>query len=232
MMKAPVFLFPLILLFFTFQTLSAQNSDFLMDKRDGNIYLVAKFNDQWWMCQNLKFDAGEGSVCYEEDETNCMMKGRLYSWSTAYKACPEGYHLPTDEEWMKLESYIGMDKDDLDKTFNRNSGTVGKFLRLAGGLGFDADYAGMINEKGSSSYEELRSFFWTASEKDDTYGWLRIIEKTKDGVERQAYDKKQKYSVRCIKAAEPDNSEKEDRKGERREEGRERKPKQGEGGIL
>jgi len=225
-MKRIAISFSLILVILGCQNLGAQNSDFLMDERDGHIYLVAKFNDQWWMCQNLKYDAGEGSGCYEDDETNCMLKGRLYSWSAARQACPAGYHLPTDDEWKKLESYIGMNKDDLDKTFNRNSGTIGKFLRMSGGLGFDADYAGMINAKGSSSYKDIRSFFWTASEKDETYAWLRIIEKTKDGVERQTFDKKQKYSVRCIKAADPDNMENEDRKGERKEEDRERKPKQ------
>ena len=178
----------------------AQNSDFIMDERDGNIYLIAKFNATWWMCQNLKYNTSEGSACYEDDETNCMLKGRLYSQEAAVEACPEGYHLPSDEEWKELESYIGMDKDELDKKFNRNTGTVGRFLRMGGGLSFDADYIGMVNPKGNSSHAGGRAYFWTSSEDDNGFGWIRIIEKTKDGVERQAYDKNNKLTVRCVKA--------------------------------
>ncbi|MCK5338204.1 MAG: hypothetical protein KAJ50_05310, partial [Bacteroidales bacterium] len=102
---------PILLLLFSFLQVSAQDTDFFIDERDDNIYLVAKFNNLWWMCQNLKYDVGEGSGCYEDDETNCMLKGRLYNWEAAQKVCPEGYHLPDDDEWKSLEAYIGMDKD-------------------------------------------------------------------------------------------------------------------------
>lgn len=178
----------------------AQNSDFIMDERDGNIYLTAKFKDTWWMCQNLKFNPGEGSTCYENDETNCMLKGRLYTQETAMNACPEGYHLPSDEEWKALESYIGMDKNDLDQTYNRNSGTVGKFLRMGGGLSFDADYVGMVNPKGNSSHAGNRAYFWTSTQDDNELSWIRVIEKTRDGVERLLIHKNTMLTVRCVKA--------------------------------
>jgi len=200
----------LSLLFFLFlgsHFVMAQNSDFVMDERDGNIYLVAKFNATWWMCQNLKYDIKEGTGCYEDDETNCMLKGRLYTQAAAQLACPEGYHLPSDDDWKALESYIGMQDDELNMTFNRNSGTVGKFLRMGGGLSFDADYVGMMNPKGNSSFEGSRAYFWTSSENEHGMGWIRIIDKNRDGVERQALDKNNKLTVRCVKegVAEPKN---------------------------
>ncbi len=198
---------PILLMLFSFLQVSAQDTDFFIDERDDNIYLVAKFNNLWWMCQNLKYDVGEGSGCYEDDETNCMLKGRLYNWEAAQKVCPEGYHLPDDDEWKSLEAYIGMDKDELDQQRNRNSGTVGKFLKIGGGLGFDADFIGMINAKGNSSYTGLNAYFWTATESDDTYAWTRVMYKSKGGVDRLASDKKTKYSVRCVKAAVAENDE-------------------------
>ncbi len=195
------FLFLFLITAFSAQILPAQDSDFLLDERDGNIYLVIQFNDQWWMCQNLKFDAGEGSSCFEGDETNCMLKGRWYSWEAAQRACPEGYRLPGDEDWKALEIFIGMDKAELDKRYNRNSGTVGKFLKIDGGLGFDADFAGIVNPISDDAYFNTHAYFWTATEHDEINGWARVMEKTKVGIDRQIITKNYGLSVRCVKDA-------------------------------
>ena len=195
------FLFLFLITVFSAQILPAQDSDFLLDERDGNIYLVIKFHDQWWMCQNLKFNAGEGSSCYEGDETNCMLKGRWYSWEAAQRACPEGYRLPGDEDWKALEIFIGMDKAELDKRYNRNSGTVGKFLKIDGGLGFDADFAGIVNPISDDAYFNTHAYFWTATEHDEINGWARVMEKTKVGIDRQIITKNYGLSVRCVKDA-------------------------------
>ena len=196
--------FSIIALLFIFQSASSQESDFIFDDRDGNIYLVMKFNTQWWMCQNLKFDMGEDTPCFEGDETNCMLKGRWYRWNAAKTACPEGYRLPSDEDWKALEAYIGMSKSDLDQRYNRNSGTVGKFLKSGGGLGFDAEFAGVVNPIGDDSYFETHAYFWTSTEHDEKNGWARVMEKTKQGVDRQIITKTYGLSVRCVKDAEPD----------------------------
>ncbi len=203
---------PIIILLLFSRPATAQNSDFLMDERDGNIYLVAKFNDTWWMCQNLKFDAGEGSICFENDETNCMLKGRLYNFEAARRACPEGYHLPGDDEWKALESYIGMSDKDLDQNYNRNSGTVGKLLRKGGGLSFDAEYTGLVNLSGNGLHTNTKACFWTSSEDGEKYGWSRLIDKNKDGVDRIPNPKDFKLSVRCVKAGEPEEPKPEDAK--------------------
>ena len=177
----------------------AQDSDFLLDERDNNIYLIIKFNNQWWMCQNLKYDVGEGSSCYDDDETNCMLQGRWYSFEAASKACPKGFRLPGDDDWKSLESFIGMDEKDLDERYNRNSGTLGKFLKTGGGLGFDADFAGLINPNGNDSYMGTHAYFWTSTEIDNTNAWSRVIVGTKDGIDRQMITKSYGLSVRCIK---------------------------------
>jgi hypothetical protein len=168
------FLFPFLITAFFAQILPAQDSDFLLDERDGNIYLVIQFNDQWWMCQNLKFDAGEGSSCYEGDETNCMLKGRWYSWEAAQRACPEGYRLPGDEDWKALEIFIGR---------------------------FDADFAGIVNPISDDAYFNTHAYFWTATEHDEINGWARVMEKTKVGIDRQIITKNYGLSVRCVKDA-------------------------------
>jgi len=36
-----------------------------------------------------------------------VLEGRIYNWETAMKVCPEGWHLPSDEEWQKLVDFVG-----------------------------------------------------------------------------------------------------------------------------
>ena len=200
-MKGFIFFIPFFIFLMISSATFSQESDFFMDERDGNIYLILKFNDQWWMCQNLKYDIGDGSKCYEEDENNCMLKGRWYTFEAAKAVCPNGYRLPSDEDWKALEIFIGMEQNDLDQRYNRNSGTVGKFLKLGGGLGFDADYAGLVNPNGNDSYIESKIYFWTSSEVNESSSWSRVMEETKDGIDRQIITKSYGLSVRCVKDA-------------------------------
>lgn len=202
-----IFLFLAVIIFS--MNLSAQDSDVMMDERDGNIYIILKFNDQWWMAQNLKYDNQDGFRCYEDDEVNCMLKGRWYTWEAAKKACPAGYRLPSDEDWKKLETFVGMSAADLDNKYNRNSGTVGKFLKSDGGLGFDAEFAGVVNPNGNDSYFTTHAYFWTSSETDAENGWARVLEKPKAGIDRQIITKTYGLSVRCMKDAEEEKEEKE-----------------------
>jgi uncharacterized protein (TIGR02145 family) len=38
---------------------------------------------------------------------NYSIYGVLYNWSAAQEACPSGWHLPSDEEWDILTTFIG-----------------------------------------------------------------------------------------------------------------------------
>ena len=97
-----------------------------------------------------------------------------------------------------------MDDKDLDQNYNRNSGTVGKFLKMGGGLSFDADYVGLLVAGGQAQFTNTKACFWTASEDGEKYAWSRLIDKNKDGVDRLPNPKNFKLSVRCVKAAEPE----------------------------
>jgi len=181
--------------------LLAQDTDFLMDERDGNIYLIKKFTHQWWFCQNLKYDVGEGASCYDDDENNCMLKGRWYTFESAKKACPEGYRLPSDEDWKALEISLGMGQNDLDQRYNRNSGSVGKQLKFGGESGFDAEFAGIRHPRADDSYFETHAYYWTATEINETTSWARVLDTKKEGIDRQVINTDFSLSVRCIKDA-------------------------------
>jgi uncharacterized protein (TIGR02145 family) len=89
-----------------------------MDSRDGQTYKTVKIGNQWWMAQNLNYEASYGSYCYNLNTSNCTKYGRLYTWTSAmdthlivdgnrYGICPKGWHLPTQTEWNTLITAVG-----------------------------------------------------------------------------------------------------------------------------
>lgn len=54
-----------------------------------------------WSAQNMNTPIGQ-NWCYENKEDNCQKYGRLYDFDTALAVCPEGWRLPTKEEWLAL----------------------------------------------------------------------------------------------------------------------------------
>ena len=85
------------------------------DPRDGNVYKQVKIGDQIWMAENLRFITDSGSWCWENIEENCRSRGRLYNWAEAMQAPPPGWHLPSDEEWKKMEITLGLTKEQADQ---------------------------------------------------------------------------------------------------------------------
>ena len=94
------------------------NPDFtygeMTDPRDGMVYKTTTIGGQVWMAENLNYFDIEGAPssikndwCYWDKPENCESAGRLYTWKVAQRICPEGWHLPTNEDWTALLTAVG-----------------------------------------------------------------------------------------------------------------------------
>ncbi len=181
------------------------------DPRDGKIYGYVNIGSQTWMAENLNYavDSGTGSWCYKAEEKNCNTYGRLYTWESAHKVCPAGWHLPEDHEWKNLEIFLGMDATEADSTGWRTSGNVGILLKStwdwnSGGTGentsrFTALPAGFREPDGQYFYIGDITTFWSATYTDETHSWGRAMIYHSTGVYRWKYSRTEAFSVRCIK---------------------------------
>ena len=93
------------------------------DARDGKTYKWVQIGSQMWMSENLAYipyvcmpsDSGGIWVLdyYGQNVSEAILTqeyqsfGCLYNWEMANSIAPEGWHLPTKEEWNLLFNYVG-----------------------------------------------------------------------------------------------------------------------------
>ncbi len=180
---------------------------------DGNRYRCVKIGEQIWMLENMrttKSAAGKGveSFCYADNEANEAIYGRLYTWdaamngSTLEKAqgiCPDGWHIPTDNEWQTLEMQLGMTPDEAGMINTWRGAPVGKKLLQGGDSGFEAMLSGRRSSSGTYSLLNEFEYIWTSTEYGN-YAWRRCLRADSDAVGRwNTFPKTYAFSVRCIK---------------------------------
>jgi uncharacterized protein (TIGR02145 family) len=177
---------------------------------DGNVYETVQIGDQVWMAENLKvthynnedeisypsnedfgsYDEGQYDV-YDNDPANADIYGNLYNFSVVDDdrgVCPDGWHVPSDEEFMELEMYLGMSEEDANSLGYRGTDEGSKLagnsdLWSSGDLENDSEF-GMSGFKGlPAGYRSLSDgyyhamgnvgYFWSSSDDDSDTAWYR-----------------------------------------------------------
>ena len=164
----------------------------------GKKYNTVKIGSQVWFAENLNY-AGDGNSigkCYSNLESNCAIYGRLYTWSEATAVCPNGYHLPSREEWTSLMNSVGTGGRDVATKLKAESGWNTSYGNGTNDYGFSALPGGYGNSNGNFSSVGNGGFWWTTSENSSGEAYVRDIYDTYGG---DFYSKSYLCSVRCVK---------------------------------
>jgi uncharacterized protein (TIGR02145 family) len=144
-------------------------------------------------------DEGQYGV-YDNDPSNSDIYGNLYNWAVVDDdrgVCPEGFHVPSDDEWTILTDYLG--GADVAGGKMKSTGTI----ENGDGLWYSPN-EGATNESGltflpagyryssSGTYNYMGSSgsFWSSSEFSSNLAWRRELDSNSSTVYR-SYDGKQ-----------------------------------------
>jgi uncharacterized protein (TIGR02145 family) len=193
---------------------------------DGNTYKTVQIGTQVWMAENLKTAKyNDGTMIlnvkkrkqwsnlttgawayYKNDATNNLKYGKLYNWFAVSpttngnkNVCPTGWHVSTDAEWTVLTDYLGGESIAGDKMkdvgtrswkgSNSNSNTS-LFTGLPGGY-----------RSATGSYRSFGNYgyWWSSAENNTGNAWYRGLDGSSGGADRNYCDKKNGFSVRCLR---------------------------------
>ena len=171
--------------------------DSIVDSEEylGRKYATVKYGSQCWLAEN-SHRALEGSKCYGDNEENCEIYGRLYSFDIAKFACPEGTHLPTEEEWFALQTTVTRSNGGLDlkstETWSAKPGQAGgKFKAKAAGY-YDAEEEEFLSLGGFAG-------FWSSTDVGGMMATYMTLSSSNQNFVDGYKDQANFYSVRCLK---------------------------------
>ena len=183
-----------------------------VDSRDGNSYKTIKLGNQVWMAENLRYskDIPLGTSKSNKPHVynpngkaeNVEQFGYLYNWYAAEKACPEGWHLPTNSDWKQLKNAIigeNIGSQLAGKANLWNDGVLERNTSF-GKSGFSVLPGGSFDEKSCGNFGSF-AYFWSATEYEYYSGnaYFRYIYYNYSGVVSNYSSKSDGFSVRCVK---------------------------------
>jgi uncharacterized protein (TIGR02145 family) len=209
-----------------------KNSGTFTDERDGNEYKWIRIGSQIWMAENLRTTKNSdgtdlinvqeeaiwntlstGAYCwYGNDIANKYPYGALYNWYAVNteKLSPQGWHVPTDEEWhtliLSFDPNAGDDIETRNGDYLREQGTVHWYDYPYGTnkTGFTALPAGIRLTNGASFVGlGWSTCWWTSTENPGTgVPWYRNLANGSGVLGRLSANnvsKKDGFSIRCVK---------------------------------
>jgi len=196
-------------------------------------YNTVLIGGQCWLKQNLNIgemiigtsDMMDNGIiekyCYDDNPENCNLYGAMYQWNEVMQysiqegakgICPEGWHIPTDNEWKILEGTVDSSFPVNDPEWD-NLGwrgvDVGKNLKstlfwnnAGNGLdvfGFTALPGGRKEPDGSFVEIGNISHLWSSSEQSYSHTWYRPLSFNSNQSYRTGSYKTRGVHVRCLR---------------------------------
>ena len=198
---------------------------------DGNVYNTVQVGNQCWMRENLRTThyadytaisqdaAMTDSIAsyYQPDveESEISLYGLQYNWfavdNDAQSLCPEGWHVPTQTEWMQLHRYVaskdeyrcGSGANSISKALavdynwypSSSSCDAGDTTTVHNATGFSAFPAGYY----PNNNVRIAAYFWTSTEYGAEKAVVRYINYSTPNFSEGNLRKTYAASVRCLK---------------------------------
>ena len=223
------------------EQLYAEGSDF---DQDGNTFEWISYGQQDWSIENadvvtyrdgtpipevtqshLWDDLTTGAWSYYDNDPS---KPRLYNLlavlgihdndpNTPNKEfAPEGWHVPSDDDWTTLENYLISNGYNYDGTTtdnkiakamssttgwdtSTNAGAIGNDQSQNNSSGFNALPTGLRNQQGSFNSEDIWAYFWSSSENSTLMGWYRYLDYNSSNLGRSSDHYRYGFSVRFVR---------------------------------
>ena len=192
----------------------------------GNVYNWVRLGDQMWTTSNAKNGTSLAEAVYynnfgwrnvlssdqaiEEYETNYLpVYGNMMTMEDAVESAPEGWRLPTDEDWKKLERVLGM--TDVDSKGYRGYGVAFALMNTDSGaelsLGFGGGCFPIKNYgwiKINQDFVGEHGYYWTSTiddsyQEDYSMAYFRKITANYGKVDRDCMRTDSYLSVRWVK---------------------------------
>ncbi|MFH0974584.1 MAG: fibrobacter succinogenes major paralogous domain-containing protein [Spirochaetota bacterium] len=203
---------------------------------EGNKYGTCMIGNQLWMAENLRtisfrdgywmltgpFDsvewasAGAATCVYPYDAIGLDSAaavieayGRLYNWYSVNDSrglCPEGWRVPTEEDWLELIDYLGGEEvaggklksyrtapiSNHPRWESPNTGVTGDYRFNALPGGYRTGLTGFFDEVG------YYASFWSSTEFETTFAGTMSLDYSSTFADYGYSHKRAGYSVRCI----------------------------------
>jgi len=136
---------------------------------------------QTWIAQNLNAIPKSGNYwCYGRINEYCTEFGKLYDWEAAMNICPDGWKLPSKDEFDYL-----LDYEDVLKA-------TSVWHALLGGLKYDEEDRGF-------DFMKVEGYWWSSTASGN-FAYYYTIKSSGTKLYRYSGGNKARgYSVRCIK---------------------------------
>ncbi|MFT3727693.1 MAG: FISUMP domain-containing protein [Terricaulis sp.] len=150
-----------------------------------------------WTTRNLALRVAS-SYCYNDDDANCRVYGRLYVWDSAQRACEllgRYWRLPRDDEWRRLAraySASGENPDDGRASYAA--------LIDEGAAHFNALLGGSRSPEGEYARLGAHGLYWAGTASEPSGRWYYNFAGGSQALHSQdGGDEQRALSVRCIR---------------------------------
>lgn len=186
-----------------------------------DIYKTTTIGTQIWMGENLNYEADSGSYCYDDQPSNCDKYGRLYTWTAAMNGedsssslpsnvqgiCPNGWHLPSQEEWEILASFVAHDAGKTAKSGD-NWTQIGPLLKNTTGwylgrngtndYGFTGKPAGVWKPADGYLNEHRSGVWWSTTAATSSTAHTRFLTHDDSELRTKDFGFTSARSIRCL----------------------------------